>query len=90
MDKNQNHPSAPQPDSTIGNSSSRKQQAREIMQQLVGEGILAPDEAAEITFSDTAFICIPDTEAKPADKKGVKWTSSHALRIFHFALRLVI
>lgn len=42
------------------------------MQQLVAEGILAPNEAAEITFSDTAFICIPDTEQKPADKKGVK------------------
>ena len=42
------------------------------MQQLVKEGILAPDEAAEVTFSDTVFICIPDTEQEPADKKDVK------------------
>lgn len=40
------------------------------MQQLVAEGIFAPNEAAEITFSDSAFICIPDTEQKPADKKA--------------------
>lgn len=42
------------------------------MQQLVIEGIFSPDEAAEVTFSDTAFICIPDTKQVPADKKGVK------------------
>lgn len=42
------------------------------MQQLVEEGIFAPDEAAEITFSDTSFICISDKGQKPADKKGVK------------------
>ncbi len=42
------------------------------MQQLVAEGILDPNEAAEVTFSDTAFICIPNKEQKPADKKGVK------------------
>ncbi|WP_418675974.1 hypothetical protein [Alistipes putredinis] len=42
------------------------------MRQLVEEGIFASDEAVEITFSDSAFICIPDTEQKPADKKGVK------------------
>lgn len=42
------------------------------MQQLVAGGILAPNEAAEITFSNTSFICIPDKEQKPADKKGVK------------------
>lgn len=42
------------------------------MQQLVTEGIFSTDEAAEITFSDTAFICIPDTEQKLADKKGVE------------------
>ena len=42
------------------------------MQQLVAGGILAPNEAAEVTFSDTAFICIPDTEHAPADKKDVK------------------
>lgn len=42
------------------------------MQQLVAEGILAPNEAAEVTFSDTTFICIPDTGQEPADKKGVK------------------
>lgn len=42
------------------------------MRQLVTEGIFSPDEAAEITFSDTAFICIPDTEQKLADKKGVE------------------
>ena len=72
MDKNEKHPSASQSEPVTGNSSSREQQAREIMQQLVGEGIFAPDEAAEITFSDTAFVCIPDKEQKPADKKGVK------------------
>lgn len=42
------------------------------MRQLVEEDIFASDEAAEITFSDSAFICIPDTEQKPADKKSVK------------------
>ena len=42
------------------------------MQQLVAGGILAPNEVAEVTFSDTAFVCIPDTEQTPADKKGVK------------------
>lgn len=72
MDKKQKHPSASQSAPLIGNSSSREQQAREIMQQLVKEGILAPDEAAEVTFSDTVFICIPDTEQEPADKKDVK------------------
>ena len=72
MDKNEKHPSAPQSEPVTGNSSSREQQAREIMQQLVAGGILAPNEAAEVTFSDTAFVCIPDAEQKPADKKGVK------------------
>lgn len=42
------------------------------MRQLVAGGILAPDEAAEVTFSDMSFICIPDKEQEPADKKGVK------------------
>lgn len=72
MDKNQKHPSASQSEPVTGNSSTREQQAQEIMQQLVAEGILAPNEVAEVTFSDTAFVCIPDTEQKPADKKGVK------------------
>lgn len=72
MDKNHKRPSAPQSEPVTGNRPSRELQAREIMQQLVAEGIFAPDEAAEVTFSDTAFICIPDTEQKPADKKGVK------------------
>lgn len=72
MDKNQKHPSAPQSEPVTGNNSPREQQAREIMQQLVAGGILAPNEAAEVTFSDTAFICIPNKEQKPADKKGVK------------------
>lgn len=72
MDKNQKHPSASQSEPVTGNSSTREQQAQEIMQQLVAGGILAPNEAAEVTFSDTAFVCIPDTEQKPADKKGVK------------------
>ena len=40
------------------------------MQQLVAGGILAPNEAAEVTFSDTAFICIPDKEQKPPTKKA--------------------
>lgn len=72
MDKNQKHSSAPQSEPVTGNNSPREQQAREIMQQLVAEGILDPNEAAEVTFSDTAFICIPNKEQKPADKKGVK------------------
>lgn len=72
MDKNQKRTSASQSESVTGNSSTREQQAQAIMQQLVSEGAFAPDEAAEITFSDTSFICIPDTEQKPADKKGVK------------------
>lgn len=72
MDKDQKHPSVSQSEYTDGNCSPRKQQAQEIMQQLVSEGIFTPDEAAEVTFSDTAFICIPDTEQKQADKKGVK------------------
>lgn len=72
MDKNEKHQSASQSEPVTGNSSSREQQAREIMQQLVEEGIFAPDEAAEITFSDTSFICISDKGQKPADKKGVK------------------
>lgn len=71
MDKDQKYPSVPQSEHTDGNCSPREQQAQEIMQQLVSEGIFTPDEAAEVTFSDTAFICIPDTE-KPTDKKGVK------------------
>lgn len=71
MDKKEKHLSVLQSEHIDGNSSSREQQAKEIMQQLVSEGIFAPDEAAEVTFSDTAFICIPDTE-KQADKKGVK------------------
>ncbi len=29
------------------------------MRQLAAEGILAPDEAAEIIFSDTAAVCVP-------------------------------
>ncbi len=43
------------------------------MQQLVTEGLFAPDEAAEITFSDARFICIPEN-GKPTEgpKKSVK------------------
>ncbi|WP_288894151.1 hypothetical protein, partial [uncultured Alistipes sp.] len=41
------------------NRSLREQQAQEIMRQLAAEGILAPDEAAEIIFSDTAAVCVP-------------------------------
>lgn len=48
------------------NNSLRKQQTQAIMRQLVDEGILAPDEAAEITFSDAQFICVPDNN-QPAD-----------------------
>lgn len=40
------------------------------MQQLVTEGIFFPDEAAEVTFSDTAFICIPDKEQSLPTKKA--------------------
>ena len=31
----------------------------EIMRQPAAEGVLAPDEAAEIIFSDTAAVCVP-------------------------------
>lgn len=71
MDRKQEHPSAPTQKQT-DKPSLRQDQAQAIMQQLVSEGIFVPNEAAEITFSDSAFICIPDTEQKPADKKGVK------------------
>jgi len=59
MDKNQEH--VPQPE-----QSPREQQAQAIMQQLVSEGLFSPEEAAEITFSDAQFICIPDNN-QPAD-----------------------
>ena len=72
MDKDQQFSSVPSSEPNSDKHSLREQQAQEIMQQLVTEGILAPDEAAEVTFSNTAFICIPDTEQKPADTKGVK------------------
>lgn len=72
MDRKQKHPFVSHSEPVTGNSPSREQQAQEIMRQLVEEGIFASDEAVEITFSDSAFICIPDTEQKPADKKGVK------------------
>ncbi|WP_302363102.1 hypothetical protein [uncultured Alistipes sp.] len=71
MDKNQKRTSAP-PQKYTDKPSLRQDQAQAIMQQLVSEGVFAPNEAAEVTFSDLAFICIPDTEQKPADKKGVK------------------
>lgn len=32
------------------------------MQQLVSEGLFSPEEAAEITFSDAQFICVPDKD----------------------------
>ncbi len=72
MDKNQKHPSAPQSEPVTGNNYPREQQAEQIMRQLVSEGIFSSDEAAEVTFSDTAFICIPDTKQELADKKGVE------------------
>lgn len=72
MDKKQKHPFIPQSELTNDNGISREQQAQEIMQQLVAEGIFAPDEPAEIIFSDSAFICTPDTKQKPAGKKGMK------------------
>ena len=87
MDKNQKHPSASQSEPVTGNNSTREQQAQEIMQQLVSEGIFTPDEAAEVTFSDTAFICIPDTE-KQAVINGVNWIWCQAFRIFFSDLRL--
>lgn len=66
MDKEQKHPSAPQSAPAGSNQPSREQQAEQIMQQLVAEGLFAPDEAAEITFSDARFICIPEND-KPTD-----------------------
>lgn len=51
------------------NNFSREQQAQAIMRQLVDAGIFAPDEAAEITFSDTQFICVPDKQSM-TDKKA--------------------
>lgn len=60
MDKEQQHPSASQPAGS--DHPSRERQAEQIMQQLVAEGLFAPDEAAEITFSDARFICIPEND----------------------------
>lgn len=31
------------------------------MQQLVSEGLFDSDEIAEITFSDSTILCIPET-----------------------------
>ncbi len=59
MDKEQKHQSTTQPEPSGNNHPSREQQAEQIMQQLVAEGLFAPDEAAEITFSDATFIHIP-------------------------------
>jgi len=61
MDKNQEY--RPQPEQS---GSPREQQAQAIMQQLVSEGLFSPEEVAEITFSDTQFICIPDND-RPAE-----------------------
>lgn len=50
----------------------RQQQARDIMQQLITEGLFAPGEAAEITFSDSKIIAIPEddsTNNKPSENK---------------------
>ena len=68
MDKTQKHPPAPQPESVGSNRPSRQQQAGQIMQQLVAEGLFAPDEVAEITFSDARFICIPEDD-KPTEEQ---------------------
>ncbi len=67
MDKEQQRPSAPEPAGS--NSSFRQQQARQIMQQLVAEGLFAPDEAAEITFSNAQFICVPENDKPTEDPK---------------------
>ncbi len=40
--------------------SQRNQQAEEIMQQLVAEGIFTENEIVEIQFSDTTFVGIPN------------------------------
>lgn len=39
------------------------------MQQLVAEGLFAPDEAAEITFSNAQFICVPENDKPTEDPK---------------------
>lgn len=62
MDKEQKHPSAPQPESTGNNHSLREQQAGQIIQQLVAEGIFTPNETVEITFPDARFIYTPDND----------------------------
>lgn len=52
--------------------SERKEQAREIMQQLVAEGVFAPGEAAEVTFSDSKIIAVPEddsTSNKPSENE---------------------
>lgn len=36
--------------------SQRNDQAREIMQQLIAEGLFTKDEAAEIVFSDATVV----------------------------------
>lgn len=47
----------------------RQQQARDIMQQLITEGLFAPDEVAEITFSDTTVICTPEQQTGSSENE---------------------
>ena len=39
------------------------------MQQLITEGLFAPDEAAEITFSDTTVICTPEQQTGSSENE---------------------
>lgn len=70
MNHNEN-PSNPN-SSSCETISQRQEQAREIMQQLVAEGVFAPGEAAEITFSDSKIIAIPQNDStnnKPSENE---------------------
>lgn len=52
--------------------SERQEQAREIMQQLVAESVFALGEAAEVTFSDSKIIAVPEddsTSNKPSENE---------------------
>lgn len=59
-------------------SPQRIKQAYETMQQLVAKEIFAPREAAEITFSDSKIITIPesDTTNNKSSENNKPWNAS--------------
>lgn len=58
---NKPHKHIPNTQPTQSPSQQHQQQAEAIMQQLVSEGLFDSDEIAEITFSDSTILCIPET-----------------------------